>query len=154
MTKISQGTFFLKKVFPVIWFGFLIFFFLSVLLSARARTNLVLLLVPIVIAILGFVQMKNLIWDLADEVFDCGDYLVVRNRGEADNVLLSNIMDVSVSAFTNPPRITLRLVNAGKFGKEITFMPINKFTLNPLARNQVAENLMVRVDQARSKRVF
>jgi hypothetical protein len=43
-------------------------------------------------------------------------------------------------------------VHPGKFGDEIAFSPIRRFTLNPFARNEVAEDLMARVDQARMRR--
>jgi hypothetical protein len=42
---------------------------------------------PAVMAVVWFVFMKNLIWNLADEGFDCGDFLLVRNRGEEENRL-------------------------------------------------------------------
>ncbi len=103
-------------------------------------------------AVVGFVVMKKLVWDLADEVYDGGDFLLVKNRGEEDRVLLSNIMNVSVSTNMNPPRITLRLVAPGRFGDEVSFSPASSFTLNPFARNQIAEDLIVRVDKARSAR--
>jgi hypothetical protein len=96
--------------------------------------------------------MKKLFWDLADEVYDCGDSLLIRNRGEEERVSLSNIMNVSISPVMNPPRVTLRLVTPSKFGNEVAFLPIVGFTLNPFAKNQVVEDLIVRVDQARSKR--
>jgi hypothetical protein len=108
--------------------------------------------VPLFMAAFGFFLMKKLVWDLVDEVYDCGDFLLIRNRGEEDKVSLSNVMNVNASTHMNPPRITLRLVSPGKFGTEIPFSPLTGFTLNPFAKNKVAEDLIVRVDQARSKR--
>jgi hypothetical protein len=96
--------------------------------------------------------MKKLVWDLADEVYDCGDFLLVRKRDEEDRVPLSNVMNVNASTYVNPPRITLRLVTPGRFGNEIAFSPIAGFRLNPFAKNKIAEDLIVRVDRARSKR--
>ena len=60
-------------------------------------------------------------------------------------------MNVSSTTFSNPPRITLRLVKQGKFGKEIAFQPAG-FSLNPFAKNPIAEDLIVRVDDARTRR--
>jgi len=51
----------------------------------------------------------------------------------------------------NPPRITLRLVRPGRFGREITFTPVKPFTMNPFTRNPVADDLIERVDKARRK---
>lgn len=155
MKRISSGsTFVSKKVFPVVWFGFLAFFTAVVFLGSRRTLAPSFLPVPVFMAIAGFLVMKRFVWDLADEVYDCGDYLLIRNRGEQDNVLLSNIMNVSASTFTNPPRLTLRLVNPGKFGRDISFSPVRQFTMNPFAKNEIYEDLVVRVDRARSKRGF
>ena len=147
----SRNTFIAKKVFPVLWFGFLILF-VSIAVIGTGQRVLPFLLVPAMMAVFGFFLMKRLVWDLVDEVYDCGDFLLIRNRGKEDDVALSNIMNVSASLLLNPPRITLRLVNPGKFGKEIAFSPVRGFTLNPFAKDQISEELMVRVDQARSKR--
>jgi hypothetical protein len=146
----SRSTFFNKKVFPAVWFGFLDCF---ILLAIRApQKDSMILVVPILMGVFGFFLMKKLVWNLVDEVYDCGDHLLVRNRGDEDEVALSNIMNVSASVFVNPPRITLRLVNAGKFGNEIAFSPPSRFVLNPFAKDPVSEDLIIRVDQARSKR--
>lgn len=107
---------------------------------------------PGIMAVFGFVIMKKTVWDLVDEVYDDQDFLLVKNRGEEDRVALSNIINVSATTFMNPPRTTLRLVNPGKFGDEITFTPVRGFNLNPFAKNQVAEDLIVRVDKARVNR--
>jgi hypothetical protein len=58
-------------------------------------------------------------------------------------------MNSSASTSIHPPRITLRLVDPGKLGSEITISPVAKLTLKPLAQNQIAEDLMGRVDQTR-----
>lgn len=153
MTKISsKHVFFYKKVFPVIWFGFLaVFVGVAIIAGAFAKAPLF-LLGPGVMAVFGFVLMKKLVWDLVDEVYDCGDFLLVKNRGEEDRVPLSNVMNVSASINMNPPRVTLRLVKPGKFGSEISFSPVRTFTLNPFKKNPMVEDLIVRVDKARSKR--
>jgi len=46
-----------------------------------------------------------------------------------------------------------RLVTPGKFGTELSFSPIRRFWLNPFAKNPFGEDLIVRVDRARSRRV-
>lgn len=150
MRRISSSfTVFNKKIFPALWFGFLGFFLVTTTLTGVVGEDLMFLVVPVSMAVFGFFLMKKLVWDLADEVYDGGDFLLVRNRGEEDRIPLSNIMNVSVSTYMNPPRVALRLANPSRFGNEIVFSPIAGFTLNPFARNQVAEDLIVRVDQAR-----
>jgi len=135
------------------WFGFIAVFVGVALLSGAAReTNGAFLLGPCLMAVFGYFFMKRFVWDLVDEVYDCGDFLLVRNRGMEENVALSNIMNVSMSIGANPPRLELRLVKPGRFGTEIAFSPTRPFSFNPFVRNPVAEDLMVRVDRARSKR--
>ncbi|HKA43536.1 MAG TPA: hypothetical protein VKF40_16270 [Burkholderiales bacterium] len=153
MNKISSGsTFFNKKVFPVIWFGFIAFFVVVNTLDGLSFSQPMFLIVPVAMAIFGYFLMRKLVWDLADEVYDGGEFLLVKNRGDEEKVWLSNIMNVNASTAVNPPRITLRLVKPGRFGGEIAFSPIRKFTLDPFARSEVAEDLIVRVDRARSQR--
>lgn len=148
----SSNTFFLKKVFPVLWFGFLGFFGLLLIPTGQKAGPAA--VVPLLfMAVVGFVLMKKVVWDLVDEVYDCGDFLVVKNGADQDNIALSNIMNISASTMTNPPRITLRLVNPSKFGSEICFSPVKKLTLNPFARDPISEDLIQRVDQARVKRM-
>lgn len=147
----SAATYFYKRIFPTLWFGFLAFFLVTAILYPAARQP-VLLIIPVVMGVFGFFLMKHLVWDLVDEVDDCGDTLRVRKGDEEETIPLSSIMNVNLSINQNPPRITLRLVNPGRFGRDIAFMPVLEFTLNPFARNRVAEDLIVRVDRARSRR--
>ena len=85
-----------------------------------------------------------------DEVYDCGDYLLIKRGGQEDTVLLSNINYVRFSNVRGggQPRIHLILDAPGKFGAEILFVPPQ----NPLAprTNGVAEDLVARVNEARS----
>jgi hypothetical protein len=153
MTKISsRWTSFHKKGFPVIWFGFLAFFLATSVVGGPAEADLMFVAVPIGMAIFGYFLMKKLVWDLADEVYDCGESLLIRNRGSEERIALSNIMNVNVSTHMNPQRVTLRLVKPGAFGDEVAFSPVAKPSLNPFAKNPVAEDLIVRVDRARTKR--
>lgn len=146
----SRMTKFYKYVFPAIWFGFLAIFFVTGLTAGAARESPPFFIVPGVMAVFGYVLFKKLLWVLVDEVRDGGDFLVVRNRGEEVRVDLSNIMNVSASSNMNPPQVTLRLVRPSKFGSELVFSPVQKgLSLNPFRKNEVVEDLMVRVDKAR-----
>jgi hypothetical protein len=153
MKKISgRSTFFIKRLFPVLFLGFLVFFVCTGLFASRVRPPLAFFLAPLLMIPFGYVLMRKLVWDLADEVWDGGDHLVVKIGGESETVPLSNIMNVSASTLVNPPRITLRLVNAGRFGREISFSPPRNSLFNPFARNTVADDLIERVHRARTLR--
>lgn len=156
MKKISSGfTFFHKKIFPLFWFGFIAVFVANVwTLGKGLPKDPMFIAVPIIMLLIGFVILKKLVWDLMDEVYDGGDYLLVKNRGEEERIPLSNIMNVSASTFTNPPRVTLRLVRPGKFGEELTFSPVKKFSLSPFAKHPMIDDLIRRVDQARVMRAI
>jgi hypothetical protein len=150
MKRISSGsTAFRKTLLPILWFGILAVSFGTSLWAGALRSHTLLVLPPLLAAVLGFVLMKKLVWDLVDEVYDCGDFLLVRNGGKEDRVFLASIMNINASTMTNPPRVTLRLSVAGKFGNEIVFSPIKPISLNLFARNSIVEDLIVRVDAAR-----
>jgi hypothetical protein len=148
----SRRIVFYKWVFPAAWFGVLALALISMLASRAFEKSPLLLVIPCVVAAFGYLFMKKLAWDLADEVYDCGDHLLIRARGEEQQVPLSNIMNVSASTLVNPSRITLRLLQPGRLGAEIAFSPVAPFSLNPFAKNAVAEDLMARVDAARTER--
>jgi hypothetical protein len=146
----SGSTKFYKFVFPILWFGFLAIFFIVPLINGAARPSPFFLLGPCMMVVFGFFLFKKLVWVLVDEVKDGGDFLVIRNRGEEITVNLRDIMNVSATTNMNPPQVTLRLVQPSIFGSEIVFSPATKgFSLNAFRKNEIVEDLIVRVDQAR-----
>lgn len=150
MKKISsKSTAFSKRVLPVLFVGILAIAVAIPLSAGALRSHAFFLVPPLIAAGFAFALMRKLVWDLMDEVYDGGDFLLVKNRGQEERIALSNIMNVSASVMVNPPRITLRLATRGKFGDEIAFSPMRPFTLDPFAKNKIAEDLIVRVDQAR-----
>lgn len=152
MKKISSRSLFItKKVFPLLWFGILALVLITGIWSKAYYSNPMFMVAPGIMVVFGYFLMKKLVWDLVDEVYDYGDYLLVKNRGQEERVALSNIMNVSATTMVNPPRITLRLVKPGRFGPEIAFSPITPLSLNPFAKNAVAEELIVRTYEARKK---
>lgn len=153
MTKISSGgTRFNKVFFPILWFGFLAVFVGIGALSGAILDDILFLVVPLGMAVFGYFIMKHLVWDLADEVYDGGEFLLVRKAGEEERILLSNIINVNTSTHMNPPRVTLRMAGPSRFGQEVAFIPARPFSLNPFAKIQAIEDLIRRVDQARSRR--
>jgi hypothetical protein len=75
----SRSTFFIKRVFPLIWFGFLALIVIRPLLAKKTEGALSaeFLIVPIIMSVFGYFILKKLVFDLADEVLDDGDSLVV-----------------------------------------------------------------------------
>lgn len=70
----SRQTFFIKHIFPVIWFGIIAIVAVAVLIGiikahqTHPLTFLALLLFVLVTAALGYMLMKKLAFDLMDEV--------------------------------------------------------------------------------------
>lgn len=149
--KLSGGTFFLKRILPAIWIGFLLLFAIMAFVSGGDENEepLPLLLMPVAMAAFGVFIFKKLVWDLADDVSLAGDALIVRKGGIEERIRLAEIMNVSVTQMTNPTRISLRLRKKCRLGDEIVFMPKSEFRFNPFARNKVGEKLILLVDRAR-----
>jgi hypothetical protein len=147
----SRSTFFYKRVFPLIWFGFLVFM-IAIPLTAkntRGHFSIFFFLPPAFMAAIGYFIFKKLIFDLADEVTDAGDALIVRFGSEQQRIPLSEIMNISYSYMTNPPRVTLTLRTPSQFGKEVSFSPPTRFV--PFAKSPIVADLIERVDAARSR---
>ena len=151
MKVISSGsTRFQKYIFPAIWLGALLLIFLAPLKAGVPRRDPMFFIGPVLMAVVGILIFKKLVWGLADEVRDGGDYLVVRRGSDEVTIRLVDVINVSESSNTNPPRVTLRLAQPTKFGDEVAFMPVRQgFSLNPFKRNAIVEDLIVRVDKAR-----
>jgi hypothetical protein len=147
---ISTSTFFIKKVFPVFWIGIILVISSTAIASGALSEAPFFLVGPVLMLAIGVFVFRKFVWDLADEVKDGGSFLIVRRGDVEDRVQLSNVMNVSMTQFTNPPRLSLRLRTPGKFGDEVVFIPKQQaFRFNRFARNPVAEDLIQRVDRAR-----
>jgi hypothetical protein len=152
----SRNTFFLKRLFPPLWFGVLGLVVLGALVGAlhgtRATPLALILVGPLIMMVLGYALMRRLVFDLADAVYDEGQALRVRRGSQEEHIALENIMNISYAGLTNPPRVTLTLRQPGQLGREITFSPIQKL-FGPLLRtsNPIVTDLIERVDAARRR---
>ena len=129
----SKMTFFYKRVFPVIWFGFLAVFFLVALVKgspADPISNLPSLIIPVVMAIIGYQIMKKMAFH--DQVFDLGDALLVRNGGQEERIALADIKNVNFFPYMSPPQVTLSLRWPSAFGDTVVFCaPMEMMPLSP-----------------------
>jgi len=96
-----------------------------------------------------FVLWRVLVSDLADEVLDCGDHLVVRRGKLTDRIDLSNVLKIDSSWNTSPSRITLHLIHPGKFGKLVTFAPAAGVSGRFFSNSAVAKELLARAQDGR-----
>jgi hypothetical protein len=139
----SPWTRFIKWVTPLAWLGGLGY----LLIDNVADPAFVAAILGL--AAVGLVLMKLFIWNLADEVYDCGDSLLVRRGGIEESVPISGIEEVALALFSRPPRITLRLATPGKFGDAIVFTPPTSPGQEIFGRNPIAEDLKAKVQRAR-----
>lgn len=140
----SDWTFFYKRVFPALWFGFLAVFVGIGVVNGQGPFVVI---VPIAMIGFGYFIMQKLVFDLVDEVSDDGDALVVKNRGQEQRIALADIKNVNYSPFISPPRVTLSLRRPTVFGDQITFCaPVR---LLPFSPSPVIADLIECVDHAR-----
>ena len=150
MTRLSsRWTFFYKRLFPVIWFGFIALFLLPMLINRHQMREPppAVFIVPVVMGVFGYLLFRRLLFDLVDEVWDDGEALVARNGGVEQRIPLETIINVGFSTMTRPERVTLRLREPGPLGAEVTFMPPSRFV--SFGRHPVIDELIERVDRAR-----
>jgi hypothetical protein len=145
----SRSVWIIKYIFPIFWFGFLGFFIIVLIFTRNTDGGppTFTIIVPIVMGVFGYFLMKRTVWDLADVVLDAGDSLVVRFGIKEERIPLANIINVSYSHLSGPPRVTLMLRERGRFGDEVSFAPPQRFV--PFSRSPVIIELIRRVDQAR-----
>lgn len=148
----SANTFFLKRVFPVLWLGILAVPVVIALATMRGPHRAPpVILVPLLLCPVGYLLMRRLVFDLADEVYDEGDALRVRFGANTERIPLDNIINVSYAGLTNPQRITLTLRTPGRFGKEVTFSPPRTFWAPLFRPNPLVNELIERVEAARQR---
>ena len=116
-------------------------------MAAKSEIIAPLLIMPVFMAIFGYVIMKKLVFDLADEVWDTGDGLLVKNKNEEELIPFTNIINVSYSVMVNPPRVTLTLRQPCRFGKEVSFSPPVRFV--PFSKSLIIADLIERIDAKR-----
>jgi hypothetical protein len=151
MKMISSKYLFSYKIGPFLFIGFVAVFIVLVLINGAYKKEPMALIVPCLMAGFGYYFVKIPVRDLVDQVYDCGDFLLVRKHGEEDRIPLSCIINVTFSMNVQPARITLALAHPGKFGPEISFALPPRIYINPLAKNEVAEDLIVRANKARAR---
>lgn len=151
MTRISsKATFFQKWVFPVLVFGFLVVVLVMVAQAATAHgvPAIVGAVVVLFVVVYVFFFMKNLVFDLADEVWDAGDSLVVRKGAIETRIPLDQIRNVSYTVVTRPNRVILSLRRPGPLGTEVSFSAPTSWV--PFRESPVILDLIDRIERART----
>lgn len=120
----SKLTHWNKRRMPLCLFGFLaIATAVIAVFVARGRCAPIMLLVPAVAALAAFVYMKFFTFVLADEVWDDGSTLVIKNGAGELRLPVANIRSVGYSIIADPPRITLVFRTSVFPEVRVQFMP-------------------------------
>jgi len=96
----SKMTFYYKRVSPVIFFGVVLLMFgfgLISVLRDRQVSNVPFPIVLLLLAVFAYRFMKKSVFNLADEVLDAGNALIVRSGGQEERIALSDIKNVNYS---------------------------------------------------------
>jgi hypothetical protein len=95
---------------------------------------------------------KTQIHRLADEVMDCGDHLNVRRGRTQEIIPFSNIATADVSTSGGIHRVTVRLRQPAKLGRQIDFLPQASLWSNLPGVKRLASGLTDRANQAKDGR--
>lgn len=150
----SRGTFYYKRILPFIFVAVLA---CAVLVTVYASTRagkpvpLPALLFPVAMGGLIWLVLRRVVFDLADEVLDEGDALLVRFGRETERIPLGQIINLSYTPLMNPARVTLTLRQPGRFGREVSFASKRPLFAGLLGRNPLVDELIERVDAARRR---
>ena len=97
---------------------------------------------------MGFMLLKKMVWDLADEVYDNGDSLVFRKGRIEQIVRLKDIINIDYTHMGSPERVVVHTREKGTIGNELAFsvpMRLNFFKKDPYVRE-----LIDRVDKSKN----
>lgn len=144
----SKETFFMKRVFPAIFFGIIA---LIIALSVRAMIikgtvpYKELILMPILTVFFWYL-IKIICLDVVDEVWDDGDQLRVKVKKKFINIQFENVDNISTVPYSSPRKVRLSLKAPVDIGNEITFIPkSNKGLWGFRRENEIVRMLRKRV---------
>jgi len=142
---LSSSPYFYKKIVPVIWLLGCVYVVGD---AVRSGESPLFIAATVVVLTIGFGATRLTTSDLADEVLDGGDHLVVRLGGRREPLLLRDIALVKKSRLgLTPRRVELLLTEPGAFGPVIAFIPRGFFGA-AVMDNRVYEDLERRVRRA------
>ncbi|MEL6823928.1 MAG: hypothetical protein AAFP70_19405 [Calditrichota bacterium] len=148
MKKVTGPTFFVKILFPALWFGFSIVMAIIILSFGDIATVWPRALPSLAMMVGGFFLFRKLYWNLADEVIDHGDLLQIRKGNISQEIALQDIINIDYDMTQS--HVTLNTREAGPLGKAVKFQaPI--FKSGFFSRSPYVDELIERVDDARRK---
>jgi hypothetical protein len=118
---LSSSPYFYKKIVPVLWLLGCVYVVAD---AVRSGESPLFIIGTVVVLTIGFGATRLTTIDLADEVLDGGDHLVVRFGSKREPLLLRDIGLVKKPHLARiPRRIELVLAEPGTLGPVIAFIP-------------------------------
>lgn len=152
----SSGTFFYKWVFPIMWLGIVGIGVVTGLFGEHAGKQVspdpMIVGIPLLMLVAGFFLFRKLLGGLVDEVSLDGDTLIVKKGDDQLRIPLTEVINVNSLNAINPRRISLRLRNKTRLGRDIDFIPGGRTPLRFLGVTRldpIAEELIDRIDALR-----
>ena len=130
----SRSAMTIRRLFRVVWFGFLG----SLALIQAVTWRYGFLLFSAGLAVLGFVSMREILFDLLDEVWEAGETLVLKKRGTEEHVAIADIVHVNYEPRIRPSRVTLTLRRRSVFGTQVAFSPSTPSVVDDLVTRVAA----------------
>lgn len=149
MRKISsEATFFYKRFFPSLYFGFLIFILIILILATNNKTTVLFpLIVIILMIVIGFAIFRASVFGIADEVLDFGDHLLFKQNGIEIQIFLKSIQEINYRS-GRQLRLDVSLKKECELGRKLSFYPagfrIVGSPKNPTG-NTIADELISKV---------
>jgi hypothetical protein len=131
----------------MVWYGF----FLFLAFDAFNKNEYGTILIACIFCLISYFIDKYLIDNIAEEVIDCGEYLLIKLKKTEDKIYISNIKSISFNCGASPQKVTLSLIKNSAFGKEIIFSPVRpNFDWYNYKKNEIVENLKARISAAQT----
>lgn len=113
------------------------------------RGNILAPAVVLGFGVLAGVSVNILIFSLADEVFDAGNYLKIRRGKNVGIFKLSEIEKIEEKSFSRPAKASIIFLEEGIFGGKIEFIPLNAGSVIPIKSDLLAE-LNIRIENSKN----
>ena len=120
LKRISTPYTFSMKVFPYVFYGFLAVFMGLMWMGGVFGRRPMFLVVPVAMSVVGYFFMKVAYGELVDDVFDCGEHLLVRKGDVEVRIPLAEIINVNFEVNQKPARLRLTLAKPCRLGNEVT----------------------------------
>lgn len=126
MYKLSaDSTSLYKKLFPFSMYVVLAAFYALCMVAMYqiGEFDIWFFLVPVGLAALAYFLLQDGMIGLADDVFDCGEYLLVRSKGKEIRVDLEDVVKFEYSYRTQPQLICLTYKKSENSYRTVKFTP-------------------------------